>query len=67
MKVKKLEMKLKLNKVTISRLDNLQLENALAGQCPPPTSPGGNESCNGETGCSLVECNPDTMESTAPC
>lgn len=67
MKSKTFKKKLSLNKMTISKLDNLSMQMVLVGECPPPTSPGGNESCNEDTGCSMVECNPTTMESTAPC
>lgn len=67
MKIKKMNLRLELNKVTICKLDNLGMQIALAGNCPPPTSPGGDESCDFENGCSNVECDPDAGISTAPC
>ncbi len=62
MKFKKIKVKLELNKITICRLDNIELGFALAGQCPPPDT----DESDGETACS-VDCDPDTWISTKPC
>ncbi len=63
MKTKKMELKLKLNKITICKLDNLELGHALAGQCPPPNT---NETENPEGDCTS-DCNPAEGISTKPC
>lgn len=63
MKMKKKKMKLELNKITICRLDNLQMQFVQAGLCPPPTK---DETVDPENGCS-EGCNPTEYVSTAPC
>ncbi len=63
MKLKKLKSKLELNKVTICRLDNIELGFALAGQCPPPNT----DESNDESVCTGYYCDPTPWLSTKPC